>query len=171
MKIISGRKFHKIVKIYVDFQQTLMSFRQIQEKICPKVSVKRGCCEKSVEKSLVASRLVCWVTFLVVITKMIVFWSCTVSIRASEAVYSSKHQILKFLACRNGRWRNSEIFKILEKVITGAMQCPWAALPGARILTDAHPTNEIWLVETFECEATSFKAILYCGSGKVVVKK
>ena len=124
VKIIFAQKNHKMVKISVDFPQTLMSLRQIQEKMCPKVLVKRGCWEKSVEKSLVASRLVCWVTFLVVITKMIVFWSCTVSIRASEAVYSSKHQILKFLACRNGRWRNSEIFKILEKVITGAMQCP-----------------------------------------------
>ena len=124
VKIIFVHFRHKIDKISVDFPWTLMSFRQIQEKMCPKVSVKRGCWEKSVEKSLVASRLVCWVTFLVVITKLIVFWSCTVSIRASEAVYSSKHQILKFLACRNGRWRNSEIFKILEKVITGAMQCP-----------------------------------------------
>ena len=36
----------------------------------------------------------------------------------------------------------------------------WAALPGARILTDAHPTNQIWLVETLECEAASCKAIL-----------
>ena len=93
VKIIFAQKNHKMVKISVDFPQTLMSLRQIQDKMCPNVLVKRFCWEKSVEKSLVASRLVCWVTFLVVITKMIVFLHCHVSIRASEAVCRPRHQI------------------------------------------------------------------------------
>ena len=90
VKIIFVNFRHKIDKISVDFPWTLMSFRQIQEKMCPKVSVKRGCWETSVEKSLLASRFVCWVTFLVVITKTMNFWSCGVRIRRSEAVCTSQ---------------------------------------------------------------------------------
>ena len=115
VKIIFVNFRHKIDKISVDFPWTLLSFRQIQEKMCPKVSVKRGCWEKSVKKSLVVSRLVHWVTFLVVITKLIVFRRCEVSIRASEAVYSSKHQFLKLLACRSDVRRNFEFVKIFKK--------------------------------------------------------
>ena len=83
-----------------DFSLTLTSFRQIQENMCPKVSVKRGCLEKSVEKSVVVSRFACCITLLVVILKSAVFLCCAVSIRASEAVCSSEHEILKVLACR-----------------------------------------------------------------------
>ena len=124
VKIIFVNFCHKIDKISVDFPWTLTSFRQIQEKMCPKVSVKRGCWEKSVEKSLVVSRLVHWVTFLVVITKLIVFRRCEVSIRAPEAVCCPRLQILKCFAFRNDLWLNFGNVKIFEKVITGARQCP-----------------------------------------------
>ena len=45
-------------------------------------------------------------------------------IRGSEAVCTSKHQILKLLACRSDVGRNSDFVKVVEKVITGAMQSP-----------------------------------------------
>ena len=123
------------------------------------------------EKSLVASRSVCWITFLVVITKSVAFRCCAVSIRALEAVCSSKHQILKLFAFRGDIWRNFEILKFFEKAITGATQCPPGRRAGGSHPDGCLPTNEMWLVEAFECEATRCKATLCCVSGKVVVKK
>ena len=45
--------------------------------------------------------------------KITCFRRCEVRVRASEAVCSSKPQILKLLACRNEFWRNFEFVKML----------------------------------------------------------
>ena len=66
---------------------------------------------------------------------------CNVRIRASEVVRSSMHQIWMLLMQKLASWRIGNLSVFGKSDSCEHVLPTGAALPGAHILTDVHPTN------------------------------